>query len=75
MNCLAIIPAYNEEKNIYKVVKAVKDSSFKPDVVVINDGSDDDTESEAQKAGAKVLSLEEPRHWGCRTDWIFVCTL
>lgn len=57
MNCLAIIPAYNEGKNIYKVVKAVKGSSFKPDVVVINDGSDDDTEPEAQKAGAKVLSL------------------
>lgn len=57
MKYLAIIPAYNEEKNIYKVVSSIKKSSLKVDVVVVNDGSKDNTESEAKRAGAKVLSL------------------
>ncbi|WP_315116229.1 glycosyltransferase family 2 protein [uncultured Clostridium sp.] len=63
MKCLVIIPAYNEEKNIYKVVKAIKDSDFEKDdnlefdIVVVNDGSKDNTELEAKKAGAKVLNL------------------
>jgi len=57
MNCLAIIPAYNEEKNIYKVVRAIKDNNHEFDVVVVNDGSKDNTELEAKRAGAKVLNL------------------
>lgn len=64
MRCLAIIPAYNEEKNIYKVVKGIKDSNYEKDnnaefdVVVVNDGSKDNTELEAKRAGAKVLNLD-----------------
>lgn len=57
MNCLAIIPAYNEEKSIYKVVRSIKDNNNEFDVVVINDGSNDNTELEAKRAGAKVLNL------------------
>lgn len=57
MNCLAIIPAYNEGKNIYKVVKSIKSSNHGFDVVVVNDGSKDNTELEAKRAGAKVLNL------------------
>lgn len=57
MKCLAIIPAYNEEKNIYKVVRNIKDSNLEVDVVVVNDGSKDNTELEAKRAGAKVLNL------------------
>lgn len=38
---LLIIPAYNEEKNIKRVYDSVK--SFPLDVIVINDGSTDDT--------------------------------
>lgn len=57
MNCLAIIPAYNEEKNIYKVVRAIKDTNHEFEVIVVNDGSKDNTELEAERAGAKVLNL------------------
>lgn len=57
MKCLVIIPAYNEEKNIYKVIKAIENNNHKFDVVVINDGSKDNTELEAKRAGAKVLTL------------------
>ena len=42
MKCLAIVPAYNEEKSIYKVVKEIKKLNV-CDVVVINDGSRDNT--------------------------------
>lgn len=57
MNCLVIIPAYNEGKSIYEVTTAIKDSNPEFDVVVVNDGSKDNTELEAKRAGAKVLSL------------------
>ena len=57
MKYLAIIPAYNEGANIYDVVKNIKNSNFEFDIVVINDGSQDNTYSEAKRAGAKVINL------------------
>lgn len=57
MKYLAIIPAYNEGKTIYSVVKSVKDSNAQFDIIVVNDGSNDNTYSEAERAGAKVLDL------------------
>jgi len=49
----AIVPAYNEEKNIYDVVKRLKKMNFK--VIVVDDGSKDRTYELAKKAGAIVL--------------------
>lgn len=57
MKIMVAIPAYNEEKNIFRVVKAVKYHHPEADVVVINDGSEDDTGHEAEKAGAFVINL------------------
>lgn len=54
MKCLAIVPAYNEEKSIYDVVTKIKEMNI-CDVVVINDGSRDNTSSEARRAGATVI--------------------
>jgi len=48
-----IIPAYNEEKYIEETVKRCLE--VLPDVVVIDDGSSDLTNSIAKKAGALVL--------------------
>ena len=48
-----LIPAYNEEKHIGAVVREVLD--YCPDVVVIDDGSPDDTDRVAAEAGATVL--------------------
>ena len=50
---ICIIPAYNEGKNIYKTVQKVK--LYLENVVVIDDGSSDETACKAKKAGAKVL--------------------
>ena len=49
-----IIPAYNEEKTISKVIKDLKDNEYN-DIVVIDDGSKDNTSETAKKAGATVL--------------------
>jgi glycosyltransferase involved in cell wall biosynthesis len=48
-----IVPAYNEEENIYEVVKRLRKMNFK--VIVVDDGSKDKTYEFAKKAGAIVL--------------------
>ena len=41
---LIIIPAYNEEENILSTYKSIVNSKYNYDVIVINDGSKDNTE-------------------------------
>ena len=53
-----IIPAYNEEDTVATVVEVVKKVSFVDEIIVVNDGSSDNTESEAVKAGARVITHE-----------------
>jgi len=62
INTLVMIPAYNEEKTIGRVVEGVKTLYPDFDILVINDGSEDQTETYAQKAGANVITL--PFHAG-----------
>lgn len=52
---LIIIPAYNEEENIARVISEVKKNTA-ADIIVINDGSTDNTAKIAREAGANVLS-------------------
>lgn len=59
MRCLIIIPAYNEEKNIYNVITSIRNNNVFADVIVVNDGSKDNTYFEAKKAGAEVINLSE----------------
>ena len=51
-----IVPAYNEGAIIADIVKRIKSLHPEFDVIVVNDGSTDDTAVEAQKAGALVYS-------------------
>jgi glycosyltransferase involved in cell wall biosynthesis len=55
-----IVPTYNEEGNIGKVVRKLKDVVSKIndnfEILVINDGSTDNTKKAAKDAGATVIS-------------------
>lgn len=59
---IALIPAYNEAARVGEVVS--KTSHQVKEVVVIDDGSTDDTAAIASKAGAKVLRHEHNRGKG-----------
>jgi glycosyltransferase involved in cell wall biosynthesis len=52
---LAVVPAYNEEGTIARVVSAIHEHAPELDVVVIDDGSTDSTAETAAHAGAKVV--------------------
>lgn len=52
-NLLIVLPAFNEEKTIFHIVKKVKKYGF---VLVVNDCSSDKTKNKAILAGAKVIS-------------------
>lgn len=54
--CATLIPAYNEAHTIAQVVEAARLSGLGR-VLVVDDGSRDDTAAEARRAGAEVKEL------------------
>jgi glycosyltransferase involved in cell wall biosynthesis len=52
---LAVVPAYNEASTIAEVIQALRREARHYDVVVIDDGSTDDTSAIARRHGASVL--------------------
>ncbi|MEI8175714.1 MAG: glycosyltransferase family 2 protein [Candidatus Omnitrophota bacterium] len=54
---IAIIPAYNEEKNIGNVIADLRRHAPAVDILVVNDASRDLTAQEALRCGASVVSL------------------
>jgi len=50
-----IIPAFNEEKTVAHVVNVVKSLKYIGEIVVVDDGSTDQTSKYAEEAGAKVI--------------------
>lgn len=59
---LVLIPAFNEEKNIARVVQEVRQALPDWPLMVADDGSEDGTAPTARGAGAQVISL--PVHLG-----------
>jgi len=57
-----LIPAYNEELTIGKLVKDLKNKADK--IIVVNDGSTDSTAEEAEKNGAIVLHHQKRKGKG-----------
>lgn len=53
---LVIIPAYNEAENIKKVINDIEKLQLELDVLVINDGSNDNTREVVIEAGGYVIS-------------------
>jgi glycosyltransferase involved in cell wall biosynthesis len=54
---LAVVPAYNEAATIERVVSELRAAEPECDVLVVDDGSTDDTPRRAATAGARVLRL------------------
>ena len=63
MKILIIVPAYNEEDSIAKVVLTLKNASNKYDIIVINDGSNDSTSTLA-KATKDAIVIDLPTNVG-----------
>jgi glycosyltransferase involved in cell wall biosynthesis len=54
---LVIVPAWNESRNVGNTVREILEQFDDYDVVVVDDGSTDDTARVAREAGARVLVL------------------
>ncbi|GAV23474.1 glycosyltransferase family 2 protein [Carboxydothermus pertinax] len=57
MTINVLIPAFNEEKNIGRVILALKKLSLIARIIVIDDGSWDGTANVARRMGVEVISL------------------
>jgi len=55
MSISAIIPAYNEEGGIARVIAALKSAPVVSEIIVVDDGSDDTTAHVAEQGGAHVI--------------------
>ncbi len=54
---LTVIPAYNEERSVGKVIEGVRSHLSHADILIVNDGSTDLTSEKARAYGVKVLDL------------------
>lgn len=54
----AIVPSYNEEKNLGAVIRALKESNELSDILVVDDGSTDRTSEVARQEGVRVVRQE-----------------
>src|SRR5258708_7750816 len=69
-DCVVVIPCLNEARAIAPLVTAAR--RYLPQVIVVDDGSGDDTAKQAEGAGAEVV--RHSRTWGkgaaLDTGWV-----
>ncbi len=59
MKVAAVVPAYNEAKTVGSIVRALKEARYVDEVIVVSDGSTDDTADEAKLAGADMVRINK----------------
>lgn len=57
MSILTITPAFNEAENIESVIKDIKEHFPQSQLIIINDGSTDNTSSISESLGVRVVDL------------------
>jgi glycosyltransferase involved in cell wall biosynthesis len=65
-NIWIVIPAYNESAVISDVIHEIRHSGYS-NIIVVDDGSKDDTQKRAQQAGARALKQRLNRGKGAAT--------
>lgn len=73
MKVACVIPAYNEENTIRNVINAIMDVEFIEKVIVVSDGSTDNTSKVAKDCGAIVLELHKNMGKGAALKAGFKC--
>ena len=69
-----VIPAFNEENTVADIVNVVKSIDCINEIVVVNDGSTDNTEKEALSAGARVINHDANKGKGAALNTGFKST-
>lgn len=64
MRTVCIIPAFNEEKTIKNVIEVVKNVDIIDEIIVVSDGSKDDTAKIAREMGVFTIEYEENKGKG-----------
>ena len=64
MEAIAIVPAFNEEKTIGDVLEVLEKVSLIKTIIVVSDGSTDNTVDVARNYNVEVVELEENRGKG-----------
>jgi len=59
MSVVVIIPALNEERTIKKIIDVTKTSKLVNRIIVVSDGSTDNTASIAKECGVEVIDLKK----------------
>jgi glycosyltransferase involved in cell wall biosynthesis len=59
LNVLALISAFNEAGRISSTINALKEINLIDEIIVVNDGSTDNTGEISKNAGAKVINLPQ----------------
>ena len=60
-----IMPCYNEEKTIYEIIKKINNVKINKEIIIVNDGSTDQTSNMLKKIKQKNIKIiENPKNEG-----------
>jgi len=67
MKIITVLPAFNEEKKISRIIRNIKKLKIVNKIIVVDDGSTDNTSKISRKVGAGVIRYKKNRGVGYAT--------